>query len=242
MNTRNDERYLPSDQVRDALGAHLDQVHDNGLLLHITTGGTPDGALVPLPRLTEIGLTPVAEHGIRAARTHWGALRTRAGTDGPQGIARHKNLLAVLVDQTTVTAITRGMRVLKATDLTLTGHGIMLADDQPLTPGAYALPDGRTAHIHAPHAVQETPMDTTTLRDPDTPLDVVFDVLQNTATRAAAAYMRLAEAATTPQEEQRAQEAMTRAWQVKRRLDLSREEMITLIEQLQEETDRLRGA
>ncbi|MFD6949891.1 hypothetical protein A6A08_21515 [Nocardiopsis sp. TSRI0078] len=85
-------------------------------------------------------------------------------------------------------------------------------------------------------------MDTTDLRDPATPVDVVFEVLQNTATRTAAAYMRAAEAATTPEEKDDAKEKMIRAWQVKRRRHLTRDEMITLIEQLQEERDRLRGA
>lgn len=85
-------------------------------------------------------------------------------------------------------------------------------------------------------------MDTTDLRDPKTPVDVVFEILQNTAARTAAAYMRVAEAATTPEEEKDAQDKMTRAWEVKRRRDLSRDEMIALIERLQEETDRLRGA
>ncbi|MFB8764039.1 hypothetical protein ACFW4K_22330 [Nocardiopsis alba] len=228
-----DATYVSSEQVRDALGAHLDQVHDNGLLLHITTGGTPDGALAPLPRLAEIGLTPVAEHGIRAARTHWGALRTRAGTDGPQGIARHKNLLAVLVDQTTAIAIIRRTRMLDFIDLILTDDGIMLADNEPVAPGTYILPGGRTAHIEEPRQ-KETSM----RPSPHTSDTVLWEVLEETAAEAAAMYMHARRATTDPALREELMEKGKEAWKYTRTFDLTREEMIEHIQRLQREIDR----
>jgi hypothetical protein len=143
------------------------------------------------------------------------------------------------VDHTTAAALTRRLPVLAFTELDLTG--IALADGELIAPGEYAAHNGTTLRIRAPQE-EETLVDTTDLRDPKTPVDVVFEVLQNTAARTAAAYMRAAEAATTPEEEKDAEEKMTRAWQVKQRRHLTREEMVALIEQLQEETDRLREA
>lgn len=232
-------QYLPSDQVRDTLGSRMAWVNGTGGILIITASGAPDGALVPPGLLAGAGLAPVGEQGVRQARAHWGAARARAAAEGPQGLTRHKNLLAVLVDQTTAAALTRRMPVLAFDELELTGFA--LANGELIAPGEYAAHNGTTLRIHAPRE-EETQVDTTDLRDPKTPVDVVFEVLQNTAARTAAAYMRAAEAATTPEEEKDAEEKMTRAWQIKRRRHLTRDEMIALIEQLQEEIDLLRRA
>ncbi|ASU60631.1 hypothetical protein [Nocardiopsis dassonvillei] len=237
MDTRT--QYLPSDQVRDTLGRRMAWVHDTGGILVITDSGNPDGALVPPGLLAEAGLAPVRGQGVREARAHWGATRTRAAVEGPQGLTHHKNLLAVLVDQTTAAALIRRLPVLAFTELDLTG--IALADGEPIAPGEYAAHDGKTLRIRAPQQ-EETTVDNTTLNDPETPEVVIFETLRGTANRAAAAYMRAAEAATTPEAKEDAKQQMKRTWRIKSNYDLSRGEMIALIQQLQGEIDQLREA
>ncbi|MFE6446358.1 hypothetical protein [Nocardiopsis dassonvillei] len=237
MDTRT--QYLPSDQVRDTLGRRMAWVHDTGGILVITDSGNPDGALVPPGLLAEAGLAPVRGQGVREARAHWGVTRTRAAVEGPQGLTHHKNLLAVLVDQTTAAALIRRLPVLAFTELDLTG--IALADGELIAPGEYAAHDGKTLRVRAPQQ-EETTVDNTTLNDPETPEVVIFETLRGTANRAAAAYMRAAEAATTPEAKEDAKQQMKRTWRIKSNYDLSRGEMIALIQQLQGEIDQLREA
>ncbi|WP_160050119.1 MULTISPECIES: hypothetical protein [unclassified Nocardiopsis] len=230
-------KYLPSDQVRDTLGRQLAWVRDTSGILIITDAGIPDGALVPPNLLTEAGLAPVREQGVREARPRWGATRADATDEGPQGLTHHKALMAVLVDQSTLAALTRGMPVLAFKELELTG--IALADGEPIAPGEYAAHDGKTLRIYAPPQ-EETTVDNTTLNDPETPEVVIFEALRETATRAAAAYMRAAETATTPEAKEDAKQQMKRVWRIKSNHDLGRSEMIDLIQQLQGEIDQLR--
>ncbi|MFW5416378.1 hypothetical protein J0910_07120 [Nocardiopsis sp. CNT-189] len=85
------------------------------------------------------------------------------------------------------------------------------------------------------------------MRDPQDPRtnvsdDVLYDALHETASRAAGAYMRKAEAAATPEAKEEAKQQMLRAWRVMDKRNLSRDEMISLRRELQAEIDRLRGS
>ncbi|MGW5880219.1 hypothetical protein ACWFMI_27100 [Nocardiopsis terrae] len=231
-------RYLPSDQVRTELGTHMAWVAETEGIVVITDGGTPAGGLVPSGLLTKTGLVAVSEQGVRDARAHWGVVRARAATDGPQGLTHHKNLLAVLVDQTTASALTRRMPVLAFDELELTGFA--LADGELVAPGDYAAHHGTTLRIRAPRQ-QESPMNSNISPiGPETPDEVIFEAMRETANRAAAAYMRAAEAATTPQAKEEAMQKMKRSWKIKSDHTMGREEMAEATRRLQEEIDALR--
>lgn len=68
---------------------------------------------------------------------------------------------------------------------------------------------------------------------PETPDEVIREVLTNTANRVVGAYMRVAQAATTSEAKEEAKAKMHEAWRIKNDLDMGREEMIEEVHRLQ---------
>ncbi|GAB3209701.1 hypothetical protein SAMN02745673_01734 [Marinactinospora thermotolerans DSM 45154] len=235
-------RYLASEQVRDALGAHVTWVSSTAGVVAITDDGAPDGALVHPDLITRAGLEVVAVHGVRDARALWGTVRTSAATDGPQGMTYHGALTAVLVDHPTLTALMRGLPVLAFEELELTSTGFALADGVPVPPGDYAVHDGRVLRIHAPQQPEETAVNETTLFDPETPDEVIRETLTGIANRLVGAYMRAAQAATTPEAKEEAKAKMRQMWEVKNDLDMGRDAMVAEIQRLQDVLAEMREA
>ncbi|MEY9211615.1 hypothetical protein [Thermobifida halotolerans] len=229
-------QYLPSDQVRDTLGRQLAWVRDTSGILVITDAGIPDGALVPPDLLTKAGLTPVREQGVREARARWGATRADATDEGPQGLTHHRTLMAVLVDQPTVIALTQGLPVLAFTELTVTGSGIVLSDGTPVVPGTYALRDGKVVHIDAPEEREwDMSLDEDILYDDQTPDDVIRSILDDTAAHVAGVLMRRARATQDTAAKQEVKDRMQEVWKLKSDLGLSRQQMVEHILRLRDE-------
>ncbi|WP_049569511.1 hypothetical protein [Nocardiopsis sp. SBT366] len=116
----------------------------------------------------------------------------------------------------------------------------MLADDVPVAPGSYALLDGKVVHVDAPQR-KEDPMrdDQAVLYDPSTSDEVIREVLDETAARAAGAYMRAARAATSPAAAREYKASMREVWRLKSDFSLSREQMVEHILRTQEDLSRL---
>ncbi|WP_017544080.1 hypothetical protein [Nocardiopsis prasina] len=233
-------RYLPSDQVRVELGTHMAWVTRTKGTVVITDDGVPDGRLVPPELVAAAELIVAHTQGVRLARARWGATRGEATTHGPQGLTNRGVLTAVLVDQPTAAALERRLPVLTFAELTLTDHGIMLADDMPVAPGSYALPDGKVVHVDAPQR-KEDPMrrDQAVLYDPSTSDEVIREVLDETAARATGVHMRAARAATSPAAAQKHKASMRQAWKLKGDFSLTREQMVEHILRTQEDLSRL---
>ena len=68
-------------------------------------------------------------------------------------------------------------------------------------------------------------MNDSTLFDPETPDEVIREAMAGTANRVVAAYMRMAQNASTPQEKEEAKARMKDYWAIKNDLDMSRQEM-----------------
>lgn len=229
-------QYLPSDQVRDTLGTCMAWVRDTGGILMVTADGAHDGALVPPGLLNAAGLAPVSEQGVRAARAQWGALRARAATKGPQGLTHHKSLLAVLVDQPTVTALTKGVPVLAFSELIVTGAGVVLSDGEPVTPGTYALRDGKVVHIDAPAKRKwDMSLHEDMLDDENTPDTVIRNVLDDTAAHVAGALMRRARATQDPVAKKEVTGRMRQVWKLTTAPDMKRAEMVDHIKDLRKQ-------
>lgn len=232
-------RYLASDQVRAELGTHMAWVaHTLGTVV-ITDDGEPDGRLIPTEALTAAELHVTHTQGVRQARDRWGATRAEASTQGPQGLTLRGVLKAVLVDQPTALALERHLPVLAPTELSLTGHGIMLASGEPVAPGSYALLNGAIIHVDAPQRIEAPMSEHAVLTDPNTPDEVIREVLEETAARAAGAHMRASRAATTPQTAQEHKDAMRQVWRLKGDSSLTREGMVEHILRLQRDLARL---
>ncbi|MBR8740888.1 hypothetical protein [Nocardiopsis sp. MG754419] len=73
-----------------------------------------------------------------------------------------------------------------------------------------------------------------------TPDVVVFEAMRETANRASAAYMRAAEAATTPEAKEEARQKMLECWRLKSNRSMSREEMDQTMRRLQAQINALR--
>ncbi len=229
-------QYLPSDQVRDTLGSRMAWIRDTGGILIVTADGAPDGALVPPGLLDAAGLTLVSEQGVRAARAQWGAIRARAAAEGPQGLTLHKSLLAVLVDQPTATALAKGVPVLAFSELTVTGAGVVLSDGEPVTPGTYALRDGKVVHIDSPAERKwDMSLHEDMLDDEDTPDTVIRNVLDDTAAHVAGALMRRARTTQDPRAKEEATGRMRQVWRLTTASHMERTEMVDHIRDLRQQ-------
>lgn len=229
-------RHLLSDRTRATLGAQASWVHSTEGLVAISEDGRSHGGLVSARAADAAGLDIADDHGIRQARAQWGALRTAAATAGPQGLTYYRTRIAALVDQPTLVALERGRPLLSFSELELTEHGLTLADGEPVLPGEYVDHGGRTLRIQAPKR-KDTTVDT---GDPNLPTDMIFEALRDTAAKAAGAHMRAARAATSEEAKEAARTRMRRAWAISTDHHLTREEMIELKGELQEEIQQLR--
>ncbi|MFY7065492.1 hypothetical protein ACOQFV_06495 [Nocardiopsis changdeensis] len=72
-------------------------------------------------------------------------------------------------------------------------------------------------------------MNDSTLFDPETPDEVIREAMAGTANRVVAAYMRMAQNASTAQEKEEAKARMKEYWAIKNDLDMSRQEMTETI-------------
>src|SRR5699024_12411799 len=89
------------------------------------------------------------------------------------------------------------MPVLTFTELELTSFAV--ADGVSVPPGDYAVHGGRVLRVHAPQQPEEKTVNETTLFDQETPDEVIREALAGAANRLVGAYMRAAQAATTPE-------------------------------------------
>lgn len=229
-------RHLPSDQVRATLGTEAAWVRATDGFIAITDDGRPQGGPVSLGATEAAGSAVTTDHGIRQARTQWGTARTAAENEGPQGLTYHRRRITVLVDQPTLTTIEHGRPLLNFSELEPTAKDLILVDGEPMLPGEYTVLHGRSLRINAPRR-KEAPV--SSIDDPDTPDMIIQEAMAELANELAGAYMRAADAATTPEEEEEAVTKMHRAWKIKNDRTMSREQMRSTIAELSEEIDRL---
>ena len=85
-------------------------------------------------------------------------------------------------------------------------------------------------------------MNETTLFDQETPDEVIREALAGAANRLVGAYMRAAQAATTPETKEEAKAKMRQVWEVKNDLDMGRDVMIAEIQRLQGVLTEMRQA
>ena len=229
-------RHLPSDQARAALGTEAAWVPATDGLMVITDDGQPQGGLISAGTAEAAGLAVTTDHGLRQARARWGTIRTAAVTTGPQGLTYHRRRIAVLVDQLTLAAVKRGLPVLTFGELELTADGLTLVDGEPALPGEYAVLDGRTLRIHAPRRKETT---VSSVNDPGTPDMIIQEAMADLANELVGAYMRAADAAITPEEEEEAVTKMHRVWKIKNDRTMNRGQMRDTIAQLEGELPRV---
>jgi len=144
------------------------------------------------------------------------------------------------VGQTTATALALRMPVLTFTELELTSFA--LADGVSVPPGDYAVHGGRVLRVHAPQQPEEKTVNETTLFDQETPDEVIREALAGAANRLVGAYMRAAQAATTPETKEEAKAKMRQVWEDKNDLDMGRDVMIAEIQRLQGVLTEMRQA
>lgn len=124
------------------------------------------------------------------------------------------------------------MPVLTFGELELTADGLTLVDGEPALPGEYAVLDGRTLRIHAPRRKETT---VSSVNDPGTPDMIIQEAMADLANELVGAYMRAADAAITPEEEEEAVTKMHRVWKIKNDRTMNRGQMRDTIAQLEEE-------
>lgn len=229
-------RRLSSEQLRDTLGTEAAWVHEHEAAVIITEGGRAQGGLIAARTAETAGLAVTADHGIRQARAQWGATRTTAETEGPQGLTYHRRRIAVLVDQPTLTAVQRGLPVLTFGELEVTADGLTLVNGEPALPGDYTLPGGRTLRINAPRR-KESAM--TPANEPDLPDVILQEAMAERANHLVGLYMHAARTATTSEEKEQARTNMHRVWKIQGDRTMTRDQMQHTMAALEEEIDRL---
>lgn len=136
-------------EARDRIGDLAQHVADTGATVHLTADGAPAGALAPLARVTELGLTLAGTASITQARAEWAPLRSRAETHGPQALIRHSTVAAVLLGPTHAHALSHGLPLLPTRELHWDGATMRDEHGEPIPPGDYLIPEGGTLHVAA---------------------------------------------------------------------------------------------
>ncbi|WP_435108087.1 type II toxin-antitoxin system prevent-host-death family antitoxin [Nocardiopsis synnemataformans] len=132
-------------------------VHTSGRPLTLTVDGRAESALVPLEQVTDAGLVPTGEWGIRRAREEWAQLRAEADEQGPQIITDRGAPVVALVSAEQARVIERGLPVLVAEELHFDGARITDQDGRPIAPGTYSYVGG-VLHVPAPDTTEgDTP-------------------------------------------------------------------------------------